>query len=303
MLPETTIVIAAYNEEKRLAASLRKIQAYQAAREQAVEIIVVDDGSTDNTALMVVALCLEVQGLRLISYPKNRGKGYALRTGVLSSRGSMVLLSDADLSTPIEELETLRQHITAQTHHIAIGSRALALSEIVQAQPLWRRGLGRLFNAIVRALVLEGFHDTQCGFKLFTGEAAKVLFEAAQIDRFAYDVEILALAQKNGYRVAEVPIKWTNSAGSKVRPVLDSLQMLSDLVKIRLAASPSQKRYPPDSLPPFPLGAVAVGCCFSRYTSLQPVLRRGSPRPPGVGELGKLRELKKTTIRNCTFPL
>ena len=237
MLPETTIVIAAYNEEERLAQSLRKIQAYQAATDLPVEIIVVDDGSTDNTALLVVTLSLEVEGLKLISYRQNRGKGYALRTGVLASRGKMVLLSDADFSTPIEELETLRPLITSQAHQIAIGSRALALSEIVRAQPLWRRGMSRVFNQIVRALVLDGFHDTQCGFKLFTGESARQLFGAAQIDRFAYDVEILALAKKSGLRVAEVPIRWTDCTGSKVRPVHDSLQMLADLVRIRLAAS------------------------------------------------------------------
>ena len=242
MLPETSIVIAAFNEEIRLAHSLRQIQAYQAANERRAEIIVVDDGSTDNTALMVVMLSLEVEGLRLISYPENRGKGYALRTGVLASRGSMVLLSDADFSTPIEELETLRRHLTPQTHQIAIGSRALALSQIAQAQPLWRRCLGRMFNRLVRVLVIDGFRDTQCGFKLFTGEAARQLFAAARIDRFAYDVEILTLAQKNGFRVAEVPIKWTDCAGSKVRPVQDSLQMLADLVKIRLAATTLKQR-------------------------------------------------------------
>lgn len=242
MLPETTIIIAAYNEEKRLAQSLRKIQAYQAKTGLPVEIIVVDDGSTDNTALMVVALCLEVPGLRVIRYPRNKGKGFALRTGVLSSRGSMVLLADADLSTPIEELETLRPLIASQSHQIAIGSRALALSEIVRAQPLWRRGMGRVFNRIVRVLVLDGFHDTQCGFKLFSGEVARLLFGAARIDRFACDVEILALAQKKGYRIAEVPIKWTNCSGSKVRPVLDSLQMLADLVKIRLSGASFKPR-------------------------------------------------------------
>jgi dolichyl-phosphate beta-glucosyltransferase len=240
VLSETTIVIAAYNEEKRLAHSLRQIQAYQSAKGRPAEIIVVDDGSTDNTALLVLILSLEVQGLRLISYPENRGKGYALRTGVLASRRSLVLLADADFSTPIEELETLRPHIAPHAHQVAIGSRALALSEIARAQPIWRRGMGRMFNRIVRLLVIDGFHDTQCGFKLFTGEAARALFAAARIDRFAYDVEILALARKKGYRIAEVPIKWTDCSGSKVRPIQDSLQMLADLVKIRLTASPGR---------------------------------------------------------------
>jgi dolichyl-phosphate beta-glucosyltransferase len=249
VLPEkTTIVIAAYNEEKRLPESLKKIQAYLAATELKVEIIVVDDGSTDSTAAMVLALREAIPGLRLISYPQNRGKGFALRTGVLSSQGSLVLLSDADLSTPIEELETLRPLISGRSHQIAIGSRALPLSKIVQAQPRWRRGLGRLFNGVVKALVIDEFQDTQCGFKLFSGEVARLLFGAARIDRFAFDVEILALARKHGCRVAEVPVKWTNSPDSKVRPVRDSLQMLADLVRIRLAVGCTKQNLEPAAL-------------------------------------------------------
>jgi dolichyl-phosphate beta-glucosyltransferase len=236
LLPEMSIIIAAYNEETRLAESLGKIQAYLAATGLAAEIIVVDDGSTDNTALTVVIHCLEILGLRLIRYPHNRGKGCALRTGVLASRGNLVLLSDADLSTPIEEWETLRSYLGPELHQIAIGSRALAQSTIVKAQPPWRQGMGRMFNRIVRVLVIDGFCDTQCGFKLFSGKAARELFASACIDRFACDVEILALAKKSGYRVAEVPIRWTDCSGSKVRPVRDSLQMLKDLVRIRLAA-------------------------------------------------------------------
>lgn len=241
--PELSIVIAAYNEEHRIVDSLRQIEAYRRAADQELEIIVVDDGSTDRTSLLSLALALEVRGLRVIRYPQNRGKGYALRTGVLSSRGRLVLVSDADLSTPIEEWEVLRPHIDSQRHQIAIGSRALALSRIRQAQPVWRRGMSRVFRRIVSALVLDGFQDTQCGFKLFTGEAARSLFQSARIDRFAYDVEILALARRHGYRVAEVPIRWSDSAGSRVRPLVDSLQMLADLMKIRrsCAAPP-----PPD---------------------------------------------------------
>jgi len=241
MLPEMTIVIPAFNEAKRLPESLRRIEAYLTASSLRAEIIVVDDGSTDHTAAVVLAHRERIRGLRLISYPRNRGKGYALRTGVLCSRGSLVLISDADLSTPIGELETLRALIASGKHQIAIGSRALLLSEIVQAQPLWRRSMGRLFNCIVRSLVLDGFRDTQCGFKLFTGEVARELFGAARIDRFAYDVEILTLAKISGYRVAEVPIKWKDCTGSKVRPVLDSLLMLVDLVQIRLAAASAKQ--------------------------------------------------------------
>jgi dolichyl-phosphate beta-glucosyltransferase len=234
LVPEISIIIAAYNEEDRLPESLKKIHEYVAARNLEAEIIVVDDGSSDGTAAMTRALSDSIPGLRLISYGRNRGKGYALRAGVLSSQGKLVLLSDADLSTPIEELETLGTLIDKESYHVAIGSRALALSRILKTQPWWRQGMGKVFNRIVRAMVIDDFSDTQCGFKLFSGDVARHLFKGARIDRFAYDVEILALAKKSGYRIAEVPIKWTNSPGSKVHPVKDSLQMLKDLCRIRL---------------------------------------------------------------------
>ncbi|HBA90139.1 MAG TPA: glycosyl transferase [Geobacter sp.] len=242
MRPETTIVIAAYNEEERLPGSLEKIRAYLAAREAAAEVIVVDDGSSDKTADLVRNLARSMPQLRLISYPGNRGKGYALRKGVESSRGELVLLTDADLSTPIEELEKLKRHISRQSCQIAIGSRALPTSDIAKAQTAWRRGMGRFFNLMVRLLVIDGFNDTQCGFKLFSGDAARALFREACIDRFAYDVEILSLARDNGYRITEVPIRWENSPASKVNPVVDSLQMLGDLVRIRLASRPKQDK-------------------------------------------------------------
>jgi dolichyl-phosphate beta-glucosyltransferase len=235
LVPEISIIIAAYNEEDRLPESLKKIHGYLTARGLESEIIVVDDGSSDATASMTRALSDSIPGLRLISYARNRGKGYALRAGVLSSRGKLVLLSDADLSTPIEELDSLMKFIAEESYQIAIGSRALALSRILKTQPWWRQGMGKVFNRIVRAMVIDDFSDTQCGFKLFSGDVARHLFKGARIDRFAYDVEILALAKKNGYRIAEVPIKWINSPGSKVDPVKDSLQMLKDLCRIRLA--------------------------------------------------------------------
>ncbi|SRR6266571_2775046 len=233
MIPEISIIIAAYNEEARLPASLIKINRYLAARNFAAEIIVVDDGSSDGTAPATQALVNSISGLRLIRYDKNRGKGYALRTGVLVSRGRFVLLSDADLSTPIEELNSLMKFIVEDSFHVAIGSRALTLSRIEESQPWWRQGMGKIFNRIVKLLVIDDFSDTQCGFKLFTGETARLLFSEARIDRFAYDVEILALAKKYGYRIAEVPITWINSPGSKVDPVKDSLLMLKDLYRIR----------------------------------------------------------------------
>jgi len=258
MLTETTIVIAAYNEENRLPESLKKIQAYLVGSGLKAEIVIVDDGSTDNTAALVRNISAGMPGLRLISYPRNRGKGYALRAGVLSSRGSMVLITDADLSTPIEELDILRPHIISQSHHIAIGSRALAQSEIIKAQHPLRRGMGRLFNHLVKLLVINDFHDTQCGFKLFSGEVARRLFKKARIDRFAYDVEILALAKKTGYCIAEVPIKWENCTASKVNPLFDSLQMVADLVKIRMTTRQTQEEVMAPLEPLEPLDSESV---------------------------------------------
>lgn len=228
-----SIVIGAFNEENRISRSLQKIHDFLRGRDTDYEIIVVDDGSIDRTTPLVAELARTVAGLRVIRYEKNRGKGYALRTGVLASKGEAVLVSDADLSTPIEELDTLLPYLSEC--RIAIGSRALALSKIVVKQPWWRQQMGKTFNRIVKLLVMDDFNDTQCGFKLFTGETARELFMESRIDRFAYDVEILALAKKRGYRVAEVPIKWFNDPASKVHPIRDSLKMLADLVRIRLS--------------------------------------------------------------------
>jgi dolichyl-phosphate beta-glucosyltransferase len=227
-----SIIIAAYNEEKRIGESLRKLHHYLQEQSRNYEIIVVDDGSSDRTAPLVRELAGSIPNLRVIRYDKNRGKGYALRTGVLASQGGLVLVSDADLSTPIEEFEKLLSFLPDSG--LAIGSRALARSEILAKQPWWRQAMGRTFNRVVKLVVTNEFSDTQCGFKLFAGETARRLFRRARIDRFAYDVEILALAGEQGYRTAEVPVRWINDPASSVRPVRDSLRMLIDLCRIRL---------------------------------------------------------------------
>ncbi len=228
-----SVVIAAYNEENRIYPSLLKIADFLTNSGSAYEIIVVDDGSSDNTSELTGTLAARIQNLKIIRYPVNQGKGYALRQGVLASQGTLVLLTDADLSTPIEEVTKLSTLILENTCEIAIGSRALARSEIIEKQPWWRQLMGKVFNKIIKVLVLDGFSDTQCGFKLFSGDIARLLFKEAQINRFAYDVEILARAKKNGYKVSEVPVKWHNSLESKVSPFFDSLQMLKDIFKIR----------------------------------------------------------------------
>jgi dolichyl-phosphate beta-glucosyltransferase len=229
-----SIVIAAYNEESRIGESLLKIKEYLDGRDADYEIIIVDDGSTDNTRQVAADYKSEITNLKVISYPINKGKGYALRQGVFASAGDMVLLTDADLSTPIDELGKLLPLITGQKYDVVIGSRALKASEILKKQPWWRQGMGKIFNKIVGVLVLDDFSDTQCGFKLFSDKAAKSLFKNARVNRFAYDVEILVLAKERGYRILEVPVKWVNSPSSKVDPIFESMQKLFDLIKISM---------------------------------------------------------------------
>ncbi len=228
---ELSIVIPAFNEEERLPASLGAISAYLAARPSAprVEVIVVDDGSFDATAAGA-----ENAGrrygldLRVLRLPKNSGKGFAVRTGCLEARGRLVLVTDADLSTPIYEWEKL----AAAGTPVAIGSRAVDESLVKEEQPLYRKAMGKLFNRFVRVLLLPGIRDTQCGFKLFTREAAREIFGRAQVDRFSFDVEALALARQLGYPIAEVPVLWFNSPDSRVT-LLGGAQAYLELFRMR----------------------------------------------------------------------
>ena len=226
-----SLVIPAYNEEKRLPGTLARIGDYLRSRAtEEWEVIVVDDGSSDRTAEVArrCAATLPVP-IQVVVLGRNRGKGAAIREGVGRTLGDRVLLSDADLSTPIEEWERLRDSEAP----IAIGSRALDEATVRRPQAWYRRAVGKLFNRIVRALSVRGIRDTQCGFKLFAGETARELFAAARVDRFAYDVEILAIAQARGIAIAEIPVLWFNSPESKVSVFRDLVPTVRDLLRIR----------------------------------------------------------------------
>jgi dolichyl-phosphate beta-glucosyltransferase len=227
---DLTVVIPAYNEEQRLGASIEAVRAYLDESGGSWELVIVDDGSTDQTATVVEAAVAQEPRIRLIRSPRNRGKGHAVRVGVLASVGTDVLVSDADLSTPISELEELRRGRGDAV--VVIGSRS-DLSKIAVHQSIVRETLGRFGNWIIRAVVLDGVNDTQCGFKLFDGASARGLFAATTVDGWAFDVEVLHLCRRFGWPMAEVPVRWAHAAGSKIRPSAYA-QVLSDVARLRL---------------------------------------------------------------------
>lgn len=227
-----SIIIPAFDEAGRILPTLKRIDAWFSASGMEYEIVVVDDGSRDNTREVVLGASSEIPALRLVENGVNRGKGYSVKNGFLNSSGSFVLFSDADLSTPVEETDKLMAEMAKGTD-IAIGSRAVSGADIVKRQPVYRMLMGKTFNKIVRLLAVRGFSDTQCGFKLFRRSSCERIFRAQRIERFAFDVELLFLAVKAGLRISEVPVRWINSPQSKVHPINDSLNMLVDLSKMR----------------------------------------------------------------------
>ena len=227
-----SIIIPAYNEEDRLPLYLTEIAAYLAARNTCYEIIVVDDGSCDATARVVEEFSDTNGRVKLVRLAQNRGKGHAVKTGMLRSCGTLALFADADGATPISELERLQQAIENGAD-VAIASRALRDDCCTVRAHLHRKVIGTAFNLLVSTLAVAGIRDTQCGFKLFKKEAAHSVFPLQLIDDFGFDVEILYLCNKSGYRIKEVPVNWTDVKGSKVNVVRDSLRMLADLFRIR----------------------------------------------------------------------
>jgi dolichyl-phosphate beta-glucosyltransferase len=238
--PELSVVIPAYNEERRLVWSLIRVFHFLRDRGVQGEVIVVDDGSRDRTAELVRQLARSRPGLRLVANPGNRGKGYSVRHGMLEARGRVALFTDADLSAPIEEAPKLLDALAE--YDVAIGSRALDRSLIFHRQPRWRELAGIAFNRALRLFTGLPFEDTQCGFKAFRMDRARILFEQQTIEGFGFDPEILFLARRHGLRTVEIPVRWAHDPDSRVAVLSDGLKMVRDVVRVRWNAM--RGRYP-----------------------------------------------------------
>jgi dolichyl-phosphate beta-glucosyltransferase len=234
-VPELSIIIPAYNEERRLPRGLAKIRDYLASRNLAggqAEIIVVDDGSKDHTAVIAEEWSRELPAVRVVPNGENRGKGYSVRHGMLEARGRIALFTDADLSAPIEEADKLLAALDAG-NDVAIGSRAVNRALIFGHQSRLREVAGMIFNGFVRLFTGLSFQDTQCGFKAFVRERSQIIFEQQRVERFGFDPEILFLAKRHGLRSVEIPVRWAHDPATKVHVFRDSLLMFLDLVYIR----------------------------------------------------------------------
>ncbi len=231
--PRLSVIIPAYNEETRLGATLDKLAAYFARVDYAVEVLVIDDGSVDSTAQVAREHAAAPLNLQVLSYGANRGKGFAVRHGMLHAAGQIRLFYDADGSTPIDQVEKFWPHFAKGLVAICLGSRAVPGADIVQRQPWHRRLMGRVFNGLVRLLTVSGFHDTQCGFKAFRAGAVDLIFRRQQLTGFGFDVELLYIAQLYGLLAVEVPVQWIDSPSSRVSALRDSTRMFLEVLKIR----------------------------------------------------------------------
>jgi dolichyl-phosphate beta-glucosyltransferase len=227
-----TFVIPAYNESVRIRPTLDALLRYTQEQKWDAEILVVNDGSTDNTAQIVREYNQSHPQILLLENPGNRGKGYSVRNGMLHARGDICLFTDADLSSPIEEAEKLFDAI-GRGADIAIGSRWLRVELQTERQPLYRQLFGRIFNLALRVILGLRFADTQCGFKAFRREAAQRIFPLQKIERWGWDPEILFLARRAGLRVEEVPVLWAHSEGTRLHPLRDGLRMFLEVLRIR----------------------------------------------------------------------
>ncbi|MCX8051808.1 MAG: glycosyltransferase family 2 protein [Chlorobi bacterium] len=227
--PYVSLIVPAYNEQERIAATLERILDYVRRQAYSWEILVVDDGSRDDTAAIAASFAPQVAVHSLVT---NRGKGAAVRTGMLLARGRYRVFTDADLSTPIEELEPMLAAFERGAD-VVIGSRRLEPGSIKKHQPWYREIIGIMGNKLVQTLLLPGYEDTQCGFKGCTAEAAIEIFSRATIDGFAFDIEMIYLAERLGFRVEQIPVEWYNDERTRVRAVRDTLRTLRDVFAIR----------------------------------------------------------------------
>jgi dolichyl-phosphate beta-glucosyltransferase len=227
-----SFIIPAYNESSRIRPTLDEILRYTAAENWDAEILVVDDGSRDDTPDVIREYAGAHSQLRLLQNPGNRGKGYSVRNGMLHARGDICLFTDADLSSPISEAPKLFEAIRAGADG-AIGSRWLRAELQTERQPLYRQAFGRIFNLVLRVFLGLRFRDTQCGFKAFRREAAQRIFPLQKIERWGFDPEILYIARRMGLQVAEVPVVWAHSEGTRLHPFRDGMRMFVDVLHIR----------------------------------------------------------------------
>lgn len=231
--PLASVIVPAYNEERRMSASLRRIVTFVRERTEPIEVIVVDDGSQDATVSIVEQFSLDYPFIRLVRSPHG-GKGAAIKTGIAEGQGRYLILSDTDLSVPIEELPKFLPP-GLPDYDVAIASREVPGSRRIN-EPAHRHVMGRVFNLLVQIIALPGIRDTQCGFKAFRREAARAIFPLQTIRGWGFDVEVLFIARRLGYKVVEVPVEWYYGEESKIRPVRDTLRMTRELLQVRLNA-------------------------------------------------------------------
>jgi dolichyl-phosphate beta-glucosyltransferase len=230
--PRLSVVIPCYNEEQRLPRTIGQIESYLASRQSSYEMVLVDDGSADGTRSIMDAAAAKNSAIRVEVLPHNRGKGRALAVGVAVARGAEILVTDADLSTPIEELDGLQAALAAGAG-VAIASRAIRGSRVEVSQPFYRVLMGKAFNLLVQAVLLPGIWDTQCGFKLFRADIAHDIFAELSTDGFGYDPEVLYRARRKGVKIVEVPVVWRNSAPTKVSAMSSSFDMFKHVLRVR----------------------------------------------------------------------
>jgi len=228
---ELSIIVPSYNEELRLPPSLDRIAAYVAELGRSTEVLVIDDGSQDQTEAAAAVYADRIANLRVLKNTANRGKGYSVRRGMLEAKGTVVLFTDADLSAPIEEADKLLAAMGE--YDVAIGSRAMDRSLIKVHESAFREFAGIVFNKIVRIVLRLPFVDTQCGFKAFRRERCRIIFEQQKIERFGFDPELLYLARHHRLKAVEIPVRWSHSPATKINMMRDSIQMFVDVFTIR----------------------------------------------------------------------